>query len=62
MTKMKEIRTAKGITQETLAEKANCCVRSINRYENGERTPPTTTLKNIAKALKVRVRDANTLV
>lgn len=56
--KIKEIRTAKKISQQELAEKANVSRTIISQLENGVRTvTKTDTLIKIADALGVKVED-----
>jgi len=51
--KIKEIRTKSGMTQQELAEKAKINLRTLQRIENGEVSPRSFTLKEIAKALNI---------
>lgn len=56
--KIKEIRIAKKISQQELAEKANVSRTIISQLENGVRTvTKTDTLIKIADALGVKVED-----
>ena len=56
--KIKEIRTAKKISPQELAEKANVSRTIISQLENGVRTvTKTDTLIKIADALGVKVED-----
>jgi XRE family transcriptional regulator, regulator of sulfur utilization len=48
-----ETRKRKGLTQETLADKAGLTIRTIQRIESGENIPRSHTLKAIAHALEV---------
>ena len=48
---IKELRKAKGWTQEELARRSGVSRVSINRYENGERIPDLITARMIATAL-----------
>ncbi len=50
-TKIKELRTRKGISQDELAEKSGLSLRTIQRIENGETEPLGDSLKKIAHAL-----------
>lgn len=53
-------RTAGGLTQKELAEKAGINIRQIQKYESGEYDIGNMTLKNaiaIAKALECSVED-----
>lgn len=49
--KIAEIRTLKGWSQESLAEKAKVNLRTIQRIENGENNPSGNTLNSISAAL-----------
>lgn len=53
--KIREIRKAKNLTQEKLAESADVNQRHIVRIETAEGEPSLTTLKKIAKALDVDI-------
>ena len=55
MNLIKECRTALGMTQEQLAEKAECSTRSIRNYEAGTQMPTAQTIIRIAKVLKTTV-------
>jgi transcriptional regulator with XRE-family HTH domain len=48
-----EIRRARGLTQEQLAEKANITPLSIGYIEQGRRWPRLVTLNKLAKCLDV---------
>lgn len=50
-TKIKELRSRKGISQEELAGKSGLTLRTIQRIENGETEPLGDSLKKIANAL-----------
>ena len=53
---LKKERNSKGLTQEKLARLANLSTGHIIRLENTKKTNPTlTTLKRIAKVLKIPV-------
>lgn len=56
-TKIREIRTAKGWTQETLAEKLGMNQIMISQYENGIRVPKIGTLNKFAVALDVPLEE-----
>ena len=53
--KIEQIRKSKKMTQKELAEKSGIGLRSIQRYERGERSPTIRMLYKIADALKVNV-------
>jgi transcriptional regulator with XRE-family HTH domain len=53
--RLKKFRADSGMTQEALAEKAGISRVFLARLEAGKQDPTLTTLKNLAKALKVTV-------
>jgi transcriptional regulator with XRE-family HTH domain len=50
-------RNGASLTQETLAEKAGLSVVFVSLLENGHRTVSVDSLLNIARALKVELKD-----
>jgi len=54
-----ELRTKKGFSQEELAEKVFVTRQAVSRWENGETTPNTETLKLLSKLFDVSI---NTLL
>ena len=42
---IRELRTKKGLSQDELAEKVFVSRQAVSRWENGETTPNTETLK-----------------
>ena len=54
-----ELRTKKGLSQEELAEKLFVTRQAVSRWENGETTPNTDTLKLLSKLFDVSI---NTLL
>lgn len=52
---IKSLRTAKGYSQDYLAEQTNLSVRTIQRIESGETEPHGDTLQKLAKALNVDI-------
>ena len=54
-----ELRTKNGLSQEELAEKVYVTRQAISRWENGETTPNTETLKLLSKLFDVSI---NTLL
>jgi transcriptional regulator with XRE-family HTH domain len=55
--RIKELRVARGLTQEALSERAEMSVDAINRIEHASRTPTLETVEKIARALDVTVAD-----
>ena len=55
--KIKELRAAKGLTQDKLARAAGLLRPNLARMEAGKHRPTTDTLEKIAAALKVPVVD-----
>jgi transcriptional regulator with XRE-family HTH domain len=55
--RIKKIRKAKGITQEQLAELAGLNRTHLYRLESGKQSMTLRTLKLVADALSVRVRE-----
>ena len=53
MTKLKELREKRFLTQEELAKIAETTTNTINRLENGKQQPRFGTRRKIAKALDV---------
>ena len=54
-----ELRTRKGMSQDELAEKVFVTRQAVSRWENGETTPNTETLKLLSKLFNVSI---NTLL
>ena len=54
-----ELRTKKGMSQDDLAEKVFVTRQAVSRWENGETTPNTETLKLLSKLFDVSI---NTLL
>jgi len=52
-----DIRRARELTQEQLAEAIDCSVEFISLVERGVNAPSVAGLEKFAKALKVEVRD-----
>lgn len=55
--RLKEIRTAKGLTQAELAEKTGLSQAAIGLWEVGKRSPTFSSVKALAAALGVSVED-----
>lgn len=53
--KLREVRTAKGYTQQALAEKLYVTRQTVSRWESGKRYPDLETLKKISAELEVSV-------
>ena len=54
-----ELRTKKGLSQDELAEKVFVTRQAVSRWEKGETTPSTETLKLLSKLFDVSI---NTLL
>ena len=57
VSRIKEIREEKGITQKEVCEKAKCTIVSLSRYESGKRNPTFESVERIANALGVSISD-----
>lgn len=55
--RLRAIRQAKGLTQKELADKLGMSYTYLCNLENGKVNVSLTTLRRLAKALKVRVLD-----
>ena len=53
--RLKKLRADREMTQEALAERAGISRTYLARLELGQQDPTLTTLKSLAKALKVKV-------
>jgi len=53
--RLKQIRTSKGLTQRLLADKAKMSYTYLCNLEQGKADPSLSTLKRLAKALRIRV-------
>lgn len=51
--RIKQARISANISQETLAELINKSAPTIRKYENGERNPPLSVVKEISTALNI---------
>ncbi len=56
-TRLREARTAAGLTQAQLAEMIGVSRKTINTVENGVFVPSTTLALKLARALKTTVED-----
>ena len=50
-----ELRLLKGLSQDELAEKVFVTRQAVSRWENGETTPNTETLKLLSKLFDVSI-------
>lgn len=55
--RLKETRTAAGLTQAELAERAGVSRKTVNTVENGIFIPSTVLALGLARALGVKVED-----
>lgn len=55
--RLKDARTAAGLTQAELAERVGVSRKTINTVENGVFVPSTLLALKLAEALKLRVED-----
>ncbi|MGW6395396.1 helix-turn-helix transcriptional regulator [Streptomyces sp. NPDC055103] len=55
--RLRELRTAAGLSQDQLADRIGMERRSVQRYERGERDPRFTELLLIADALGIPVEE-----
>ena len=55
--KLRELRKAKGFTQQVLAEKANIDEKHLSRIENGKYFPTYSTLNKLLSALGASVEE-----
>ncbi|HJV43288.1 helix-turn-helix transcriptional regulator [Caulobacter sp.] len=55
--RLRELRTARGLTQAELAERAGVSRKTINTVENGVFVPSTILALMLAKVLDARVED-----
>ena len=53
--KLKRLREDRGMTQDALARKAGISRAYLGRLEMGRHDPPLSRLRNLAKALRVKV-------
>ena len=53
--RVRELRKARGLTLERLAEKANVDVKYLGNIERGKENPTVATLEKLAGALSVKV-------
>jgi transcriptional regulator with XRE-family HTH domain len=53
--RLKQIRKGKGLSQRSLADKAKMSYTYLCNLEQGKADPSLSTLKRLAKALRVRV-------
>jgi len=55
LTKFKEVREAKGLTQEELAEKAKINRTTLSQVETGSRNATVSTLMRLAQAMEMNL-------
>ena len=55
--RLRTIRRSHGLTQQALADRASLTMNYVFRLEKGERNPTLLVLHDLAKALRVRVRE-----
>jgi transcriptional regulator with XRE-family HTH domain len=55
--RIKMLRTKRGLTQAALAERAGLTLAYIGRLETGHYDPQLSTLKRLARALKVSLAE-----
>ncbi len=55
--RLREVRTAAGLTQAELADKVGVSRKTVNTVENGVFVPSTTLALSLARALGVTVED-----
>ena len=56
-TRIKELRTAKGMEQQELAKRVGCSYWWICHVENGKKKPSVDLLERIAEVLGVQLKD-----
>jgi transcriptional regulator with XRE-family HTH domain len=56
-TRIRELRTERGLSQEALAFETGVAVNSIATIERGEANPSVAVLLAISRVLKVKLRD-----
>lgn len=54
---IRNLRIARGMTQEMLSEQAGLSAKYIGEIERGEKNPTFLILVHIANAMKIRVKD-----
>jgi len=55
--RIKALRAMRGLTQDALAKQAGLSLAYIGRLETGHYDPQLSTLRRLAKALKVSIAD-----
>jgi len=55
--RLTELRKAKGLSQEKVAELIDISITSLSQIETGDHFPKPETLEKIADALKINVKD-----
>ena len=57
ISKLAQVRKAKGLSQDRLAELSGVSRITISRIESGNESPRVQTLQTLARALKVKLTD-----
>ena len=57
VSRLKEVRTAAGLTQAELAERIGVSRKTVNTVENGVFVPSTVLALKLAECLELRVED-----
>jgi putative transcriptional regulator len=57
LNRIQEVLKKKKVTQQWLSNEARLTYASVNQYVNGKREPSLPTLRKIADALKVSMKD-----
>lgn len=57
MTKLEELRVAKGLTQEMIASKVGIAISTYSMYENGHRCIPNEVAGRIAETVGANLED-----
>lgn len=55
MTRLKELRSQKNVTQQDVADAIGCSANNYSRYERGQREPDNDMLKRLSKYFCVSI-------
>lgn len=55
--RLAEVRRAKGLTQESLAEKADVTALTVSYIEQGRQWPRISTMQSLAKSLGIKIEE-----